>query len=91
MPDKQARTLVSIVHDLQESRLAEVDTKSDIKELEAKIERIKFDPLEWFIPLILGQAALRVTLGEILPPPTILQHSQHKAALDKGRGYRRSA
>jgi hypothetical protein len=34
--------------------------------LEARIERVKFDLLKWFIPLILGQAAFIVTLLKLL-------------------------
>ena len=34
--------------------------------LEAGIERVKFDLLKWFIPLILGQAAFIVTLLKLL-------------------------
>ncbi|WP_449244408.1 coiled-coil domain-containing protein [Desulfobacca acetoxidans] len=139
MPDRQARALVTIVQELQETRLAEVAGKADIgalktelkedigslraemkediaslraelkedivslraelkedivslraelKEdivslraemkalearheikftaLEAKIDRVKFDLLKWFIPLILGQAAFVVTLLKLL-------------------------
>jgi hypothetical protein len=79
MPDRQARALVAIVQELQEARLAGVASKSDLKELEARIDgklanieikisalearidRVKFDILKWFIPLILGQAAFIVT------------------------------
>ena len=84
MPDRQARALVAIVQELQEARLAEVASKADLKELEAridvklanieikisaleaKIDRVKFDLLKWFIPLILGQAAFIVTLLKLL-------------------------
>ncbi len=84
MPDRQARALVAIVQELQETRLAEVASKSDligleacidgklanievkISALEAKIDRVKFDLLKWFIPLILGQAAFIVTLLKLL-------------------------
>ena len=34
--------------------------------LEARIDRVKFDLLKWFIPLILGQAAFVVTLLKLL-------------------------
>jgi len=66
MPDEQARALVSIVHDLQEARMAEVATKSDLREtesrLEAKIEGVKFDLLKWVIPILLGQLGLTVAI-----------------------------
>ena len=44
--------------------------RSEMRELEArleaKIDRVKFDLLKWFIPLILGQAAFIVTLLKLL-------------------------
>ena len=64
----------TLKNDLRE---LEVSTKADnavlrseMKEmqarLEAGIERLKFDLLKWFIPLILGQAAFIVTLLKLL-------------------------
>jgi hypothetical protein len=68
MPEKQARALVGIVHELQEARLSEVATKNDLKELEVKIERVKFDLLEWLIPFLVGQIALTIgVLIKVLP------------------------
>lgn len=87
MPDRQARAVVAIVQELQElqeARLAEVASKTDLKEpearidvklanleikmtsWEAKIDRVKFDILQWFIPLTLGQSAFIVTLLKLL-------------------------
>lgn len=84
MPDRQARAVVAIVQELQEARLAEVASKADLKEpearidvklanleikmtsWEAKIDRVKFDILQWFIPLTLGQSAFIVTLLKLL-------------------------
>jgi len=124
MPDRQARALLTIVQELQETRLAEVAGKGDLAELksavnadilalredfaafkaevrediaalkvdltvfktevkgdiatlrsemrelearlEARIDRVKFDLLKWFIPLILGQAAFIVALLRLL-------------------------
>jgi hypothetical protein len=68
MPEKQARALVAIVHELPEARLAEVATKNDLKELEVKIERVKFDLLKWLIPFLIGQIALTIgVLIKLLP------------------------
>jgi hypothetical protein len=68
MPEKQARALVSIVHELHEARLAEVATKHDLKELEVKIERVKFDLLKWLIPFLIGQIGLTIgVLIKLLP------------------------
>ncbi len=61
----------------RQGRLAEVATKADLRELkvrleiklsqlEAKIDRVKFDLLEWTIPLVLGQAAFIVILFKVL-------------------------
>jgi hypothetical protein len=59
MPDSQARAVVSIVHELQESRLADVATKADLKELETRL-------LKWFIALLLGQTAFIVGILKLL-------------------------
>ena len=45
MPDRQARALVAIVQELQEARLAEVASKADLKELEARID-VKLSNIE---------------------------------------------
>jgi hypothetical protein len=60
MPEKQARALLAIVQKLQEARLGEVATKNDLKELELKIEQVKFDLLKWIIPFLIGQIALSI-------------------------------
>ena len=73
MPERQARALVGIVNDWQEARLGEVATKSDLKELDAKldvkianletkIESVKFDLLKWLMPILLSQLALTITI-----------------------------
>jgi hypothetical protein len=68
MPEKQARTLVAIVNELQEARLGEVATKNDLKELEVKIKRVKFDLLKWLIPFPIGQIGLTIgVLIKLLP------------------------
>jgi len=44
--------------------------RSEMRELEARLEaridRVKFDLLKWFIPLIFGQAAFIVALLRLL-------------------------
>jgi len=45
MPDRQARALIAIVQELQEARLAEVATKADLRELEARMDS-RFATLE---------------------------------------------
>lgn len=68
MPEKQARALVAIVHEIQEAPLAEVATKNDLKELEVKIEQVKFELLKWLIPFLIGQIVLTIgVLIKLLP------------------------
>jgi hypothetical protein len=66
MPEKQAKAMVAIVQELQEARLSDVATKSDLREvearLEAKIAGVKFDILKWIIPILLGQLGLTVAI-----------------------------
>jgi len=62
-----------VVKEAYETGLEKLATKSDLKDLEikisnleAKIEQVKFDLLKWFIPLLLGQAALILALLKLL-------------------------
>lgn len=59
VPEKQAR---AIVEGLQKIDLTQVATKEDVlllkKDLQIEIQQVKIDMIKWFVPLLLGQAAL---------------------------------
>ncbi|MDD3581072.1 MAG: DUF1640 domain-containing protein [Desulfobacca sp.] len=73
LSDMQAKAILTVVKEAYETGLEKLATKSDLKDLEikisnleAKIEQVKFDLLKWFIPLLLGQAALILALLKLL-------------------------
>ncbi|OPX20741.1 MAG: hypothetical protein BZ151_02395 [Desulfobacca sp. 4484_104] len=73
LTDIQAKAILTVVKEAYETGLEKLATKSDLKDLEikisnleAKIEQVKFDLLKWFIPLLLGQAALILALLKLL-------------------------
>jgi hypothetical protein len=63
MHEKQAEALSQELKNIDTQNIA---TKGDIKDLELKIEQVKFDLIKWFVPMLLGQAALVVTLVKLL-------------------------
>jgi len=62
MPDDQARAVVSIVHELQESRLVEVATKTDVAELRADIAELRAELKEEIAEL---RAELKAEIAEL--------------------------
>lgn len=70
LPEEQAKAILEVVKTAHETEVDHLVTKSEFKEemanLKTEIYRIKFDLLNWLIPLIIGQGAVVVTLLKVL-------------------------
>lgn len=70
LPAEQAKAILEGVRTAQEAGVDHLISKSEIKEemanLRTEIYRIKYDLLNWLIPLIIGQGAVVVGLLKVL-------------------------
>ncbi|MEO5328734.1 MAG: hypothetical protein H7829_10865 [Magnetococcus sp. THC-1_WYH] len=71
VPENQAkghaRAMAHILEQVEESRLKEMATKRDIKELEVKIAETKTETIKWMVGLLLAQTGLIITALKLFP------------------------
>lgn len=63
IPEQQARAIADGLRDIE---LNHVATREDIASVRLEIVQAKTELIRWFVPLLLGQAALIVTLIKFL-------------------------
>ncbi|MBF8272178.1 MAG: DUF1640 protein [Magnetococcales bacterium] len=75
VPDDQAKghvkAMVRVLEQVEDSRLKDLATKSDIRQLELKLEaRIvesKAETIKWMVGLLLAQTGLIITVLKLFP------------------------
>ncbi|GAB0057336.1 hypothetical protein SIID45300_01661 [Candidatus Magnetaquicoccaceae bacterium FCR-1] len=72
--DSQAEEVVAALREVRDSRLEEMATKGDIKEVTIEIEKVrreiaesKADTIKWMFGVAAGQAVFIVTLLKMFP------------------------